>query len=44
MGTVGRAILDLFELLEVKKDLDKMIDGTDPEIQIMPINFIQGAA
>jgi PhoH-like ATPase len=35
-------ILDLFELLEVKKDLDKMIDGTDPEIQIMPINFIQG--
>ena len=41
----ARPMLYLLELLDVKTgDLDKMIDGTDPEIQIMPINFIQGCS
>ena len=41
----ARPMFYLLELLDVKTtDLDKMIDGTDPEIQIMPINFIQGCS
>jgi PhoH-like ATPase len=39
----ARPVLDLLELLNVKTDdLGGMVDGTNPEIQILPINFIQG--
>lgn len=39
----ARPVLDLLELLEIKADnLEAMINGTDPRIHIMPINFIQG--
>jgi PhoH-like ATPase len=39
----ARPVLDLLELLKVKiDDLEGMINGTNPDIQILPINFIQG--
>jgi PhoH-like ATPase len=39
----ARPVLDLLELLRVKiDDLEGMINGTNPDIQILPINFIQG--
>lgn len=39
----ARPMLDLLELLKMKiDDLEGMINGTNPDIQILPINFIQG--